>query len=54
MDHAWGEIAKALVETDRSLSLLHALQTVVAERAYRRCYRDGVLDVAWLCRALAE
>ena len=52
-DLASAEIAKALVETGRSLSYLHVLIEALDMRGARRGYLDGALVAGRLCSALA-
>ena len=54
VDVAAGEVAKALVETGKSLAHLHALRRAAEERGFRRGYRDGVLAAGWIVHALAR
>lgn len=54
VDVAAGEVAKALVETGRSLAHLHALRRAAEEVGCRRGYRTGVLATGWLAHALAD
>jgi len=53
IDVAAGEIARALAETGRSLSPLHALRTAAEGRGCRRGYRDGALATGWIVHAFA-
>jgi hypothetical protein len=54
IDAAIGEIAEALVATDRSLASLHALRVAAEERGHRQGYREGVLAAGWTVHALAR
>ncbi len=54
IDAAAGEVAKALVETGRSLTHLHALRRAAEQIGFRCGYRTGALAVGWLVHALAN